>query len=120
MNQTNPACLIQELLDTHTEHKTLTWEIQWVLDHPKGYEGPWHQLAVCRCIVTRFFQNKLVKQDVIYIPRPEKTYKFLGVSHGAGWCQGERKTVYWCPQSGQLFHREPDDYKGRMANAKTR
>lgn len=115
-----PVIELERLLEAHKDHKSLVWELQWISNNPEWYEGPWHRLAVARNIVTRYYKNRLVKQDVIYKPRPEKRYKFLGISHGAGWCQGERKPVYWDPESGQLFHREPDDYKERMANAPTR
>uniref|UniRef100_A0AB39CCB5 Uncharacterized protein n=1 Tax=Pseudomonas phage RVTF4 TaxID=3236931 RepID=A0AB39CCB5_9VIRU len=112
--------LLKQLCEEHRDKPSLHWELEWVREHTERYEGHWHQLAVCRNIVTRYFKNKLVKQDVFYKPRPEKIYKFLGVSHGAGWCQGERKYVYWDPIHGQLFHREPADYRDRMSDVGTR
>lgn len=93
--------------------KSLEWELQWIDDHPEFYEGPMHREAVKRFITTRYNDSKLIKGVVRYV-ETNKTYQYLGQSIGAGWRRDERLFVYRDDKSGQIFHREPKDFKERM------
>lgn len=94
--------------------KSLEWELQWIDGHPEYYEGPMHRAAVKRFITSRYENNQLIKGNVEYTGNG-KVYKYLGQSIGAGWRNGERLFAYFDPESGQLFHRERDDFKNRMS-----
>lgn len=94
--------------------KSLQWELDWIDAHPECYEGPLHRELVKRNITARYLANQLIKGEVAYTLNPEKRYKYLGISHGAGVRGNERLFVYWDHSKGQLFHREREDFNQRM------
>lgn len=94
--------------------KSMQWELDWIDANPERYEGPWHRELVKRNIKARYLANQLVKGEVVYSPQPDKRYKYLGLSLGAGTRREERLFIYWNPVNGQLYHREREDFKMRM------
>jgi len=39
----------------------LQWEIDWIMSHPEGYDGPMHQKAVCGNVIKRYKATALNK-----------------------------------------------------------
>lgn len=113
----DPLEQIRDAIVQYSDHQLLTAELKWVLAS-ECYEGPYHKAAVARFIIARYLQNKLIQQNVCYTGDPDKRYRYLGKSIGAGTSKGEVLEVYWDPDTNTLFHRTPGDYRDRIQDAK--
>lgn len=52
-------------------------------------------------------------EQYTYVNDPETVYTLIGTSKGAGPLRNELVRVY-VDQHGQLYHRTPEDFEGRM------
>ena len=51
-------------------HTLLTWEIDWVLTHPEGYESFQHQITVITNIIQRYERNYNAKTQALMVNKP--------------------------------------------------
>ncbi len=49
-----------------TTNTALQWEIDWIMSHPDGYDGPMHQKAVCGNVTKRYAMNELLRHINAY------------------------------------------------------